>query len=164
MLAIALLFVGITLITNGVLFLQKCDVKSIAFLNIITAIVLILGNFIGLARAETMMDYTNAGSGFLFGFTYAFIAGNLLLNLDGRVYGWYSLMVAIYAVIMGFSALSAGLMNFVFLWFTWSVLWGAGFVENVLKKPLGKFMSYLCIGEGIFAAFIPSILLFFEIW
>ncbi len=164
MLAVALLFVGITLISNGSLILQKVDAKSMALMNVITAIVLIGGNFIGLSQAQTMMDYCNVGGGFLFGFTYAIIACNLLLGLDPKANGWYSIMVAVFAIIMGVSCLDSGAYNYAYLWFAWAILWGSTFVEAVLKKPLGKFTAYLCIAEGIFAAFIPAMMMFFEIW
>ncbi len=164
MLGVALLFVGITLISNGCLILQKSNPKSIALMNIITAIVLIFGNFIALGRAETMVDYSNVGGGFLFGFTYAIIACNLLFDLDPKANGWYSLMVAIFAIVMGISSLNTATYNYAYLWFAWSILWASTFVEVVLNKPLGKFTPCLCIAEGIFAAFIPAIMMFFEIW
>ncbi len=163
MLGVALLFVGITLISNGYLILKKADVKSIAFMNIITAIVLIVGNFIGLARAQTMADYSNAGGGFLFGFTYAFIACNLLFNLDPKASGIYSGMVAVFAIVMGVVSIDSGAYNYAYLWFMWAVLWASTFVENILNKPLGKFVPYLCIIEGIFAAFIPSLMMFLSL-
>lgn len=164
MLAVALLFVGITLISNGYLFLKAVDVKSIAIMNIITAIVLIGGNFIVLSQATTMMEYSNAGGGFLFGFTYAIIAAGLLFNVDKKVSGIYSLMVAIFAIIMGVSAVTAGSFNYAYLWFAWAILWGATVYENILEKSLEKKMSYLCIAEGIFAAFIPAMLMFFDMF
>lgn len=160
MLGVSLLFVGITLISNGCLFLQKCDAKSISVMNIITAVVLIGGNFIALANAQTMADYCNAGAGFLFGFTYAIIAANLLLGIDPKASGWYSLMVAIFAVIMGAVAAMDAQWFMVYLWFAWAVLWAATFWENILGKSLGACMCYLCIIEGVFAAFIPAIYMF----
>lgn len=167
MLAVALLFVGITLVSNGVLFLLKSDIKSIAVLNLITAFVLITGNVIGLANATTMMDYCNAGGGFLFGFTYLLIGFNLLFNLDTRVYGMYSGMVAIFAIVMGIWGLvtATGLVSYlyVYLWFAWAILWGAGFIENVFKKNFGKFTCILCILEGVFAAFVPALMMFMGI-
>lgn len=164
MLALALLFVGITLISNGYLFLKEADFKSIAVMNIITAVVLIVGNFISLTQATTMLDYSNVGGGLLFGFTYAIIAVGLLFNIDKKVSGIYSGMVAVFAIIMGVSAVTAASYNYAYLWFFWAILWGATFVENILEKPLGKKMSYLCIIEGIFAAFIPSLMMFFEVF
>lgn len=164
MLALALLFVGITLISNGYLFLKETDTKSIAVMNIITATVLIIGNFISLTQASTMLDYSNVGGGLLFGFTYAIIAIGLLYNIDPKVSGVYSGMVALFAIIMGISAVTSGVYNYAYLWFFWALLWGATFVENILGISLGKKMCYLCIIEGIFAAFIPAMMMFFEIF
>ncbi len=164
MLGVALTFVGITLISNGYMFLKQCDLKSISIMNIITGIVLVGGNFIGLFHAKTMLDYSNVAGGFLFGFTYVIIAVGLLFDIDKKVSGIYSMMVAIFAIIMGGSSVYSGLYQYAYLWFAWAILWGATYVENILEKPLGKKMSYLCILEGIFAAFIPAILMFFEMW
>lgn len=164
MLAVALIFVGITLVTNGVLMLGKIDAKTMSFMNIITSIVLVGGNFVELAKATTMTDYSSVVGGFLFGFTYAFIAANLLLGLDTRAYGWYSGMVAVFAIIMAITTIPSGLYNYVYLWVAWALLWGAGFIENALKKPLGKFTPILCIAEGVFATFIPAILMILGKW
>ena len=164
MLAISLLFVGITLILNGILLLQKTDVKSISIMNLITASIIIIGNFIAMHSAQSMVDYMNIASGFLFGFTYLIIAVSLLMNIDPKVNGWYSLMVAIYALLMFFSSIDMQQMNYAYLWGLWSILWASTFIENILNIKLGKYSSYLCIFEGFFAAFIPSIMMFFEKW
>ncbi len=164
MLGVSLLFVGITLMLNGCLTLQKVDPKSIAVMNVITAIVLIVGNFIGYTQAETMMDYCDVGGGFLFGFTYVLNACNMLFNIDTKVSGWYSLMVAIFSLVMTVFTFDSGLYGDAYLWFAWAILWGSTFVQEVLKRPLGKFIPYLCIFEGIFTAFIPSIMMFFGKW
>lgn len=164
MLAVALLFVGITLVSNGALILQKAEPKSIAVMNIITAVVLIVGNFIQLQSATTMTDYCNVGGGLLFGFTYAIIACSLLFGIDGKVNGWFSLMVALFAIVMGVSCILSQSYLYVYLWFMWAILWGSTFVENILAKPLGKFVPVLCIVEGVLAAFVPAILMFLGMW
>ncbi len=164
MLAVALTFVGITLVMNGVLIFGKADPKTLSMMNIITAIVIVVGNFIGLARAESVMDYQNAAGGFLFGFTYAILASNMLFGLDGRAYGWYSGMVAVFAIVMGTVTIPTGLYQYVFLWYAWAILWGSGFVESACGKPLGKFTPVLLILEGIFAAFVPAILMHLGMW
>lgn len=164
MLAVSLLFVGITLICNGALILQKGDTKSMAVMNIITAVVLVVGNFMQLSVAESMMDYCNVGAGFLFGFTYAIIACNLLFGFDGKMNGWFSLMVAIFAIVLGSANIMWASYNYAYLWFAWAILWGCTFVENILNKPLGKLVPILCIIEGAFAAFAPAMLMFFGMW
>ncbi len=159
MLAIALIFVGITLVGNGICMLQKVDAKSMIVLNVICAFVLITGNLIELSKATDMIAYTNVASGLLFGITYALIAVSIAFQIDETISGWYSIMVAIYALIMGVQSIQQGSFQFAYLWFAWSILWGSTFVENVLKKKVRGFTPILCIVEGIAAAFVPAILM-----
>ncbi|MCL2351912.1 MAG: hypothetical protein FWC55_05200, partial [Firmicutes bacterium] len=62
LLGIALLFVGIALVSNGVCVLGKVDGKSMAAMNLITAFVIIAGNLIALARAGALTDFQNVAS------------------------------------------------------------------------------------------------------
>ncbi len=163
-LGISLLFVGIVLLMNGVNRLCNIDAKSSAFMNLVTGIVIICVNIIMLTKASGIFDYQNVASGFLFGFTYIFIAANYLLKLDLRPFGWYSVCVAVYAVIMAVSTALAADMRFAFLWGAWAILWLSGFVELVLKVDLSKVFPYLSILEGIFAAFIPAVLMLMNLW
>jgi len=164
LLGIALLFVGIALVSNGVCVLGKVDGKSMAAMNLITAFVIIAGNLIALARAGALTDFQNVASGFLFGFTYLFIAANNLFRLDLRPFGWFSLFVAVYAVTMCIFAATAGNVKFALLWGAWAVLWLEGFLELGLRLKMGKVFPYLSIAEGVFAAFIPSVLMLTDKW
>lgn len=85
-LGLCLLFVGIALIMNGVAAISNWDAKTTAFINLVTGTILVIGNFIGLLRADTsaLAGYNNAAGGFLFGVTYLFIAVNYLAGLDLR--------------------------------------------------------------------------------
>ena len=162
LLGISLLLVGITLISNGVNRFANVDAKSTAFMNLVTGILLITGNIIALAKAAEIIEYQNVASGFLFGITYIFIAANYLFNFDLRPFGWYCLFVAAYAVVMAVS--SIGDYKFVFLWSAWAVLWGEGFLELAAGLKLAKIFPYISIAVGLFAAFIPSILMLTNNW
>ena len=162
-LGISLLFVGIVLVMNGVNRLSNVDAKSTAFMNLVTGFVIVMANLIMLTKAEDILQYQNVASGFLFGFTYLFIAANYLWKLDLRPFGWFSLFVAIYAVVMAISAWGADI-RFVLLWSAWAVLWLEGFLELVLNMKLSKLFPYLAIVEGIFAAFIPAMLMLTNRW
>ena len=169
LLGIALLFVGIALVSNGVCILGKVDGKSMAAMNLITAFVIIAGNLIALSKAASfdVFAHQNVASGFLFGFTYLFIAANNLFKLDLRPFGWFSFFVAVYAAIMCvFSATSAdpGHVKFALLWGAWAILWLEGFLELAAGLRIGKIFPYLSIVEGVFAAFIPAVLMLTEKW
>ena len=163
MLGISLLFVGIVLVMNGVNALCKIDAKSSAIMNLVTGFVIVAGNLIMLTKAVESVQFLNIASGFLFGFTYLFLAANMLLKLDLRPFGWFSLFVAIYAVIMAIDCYSFDI-RFTLLWGAWALLWLEGFLELALKLKISKVFPYLSIAEGIFAAFIPAILMLMAKW
>ena len=163
LLGISLLFVGITLVSNGLNRFFNIDAKSTAVMNLFTGFIIVIGNIIMLAKAGGIMQYQNTASGFLFGITYLFIAANYLFKLDLRPFGIYSLFAAIYAVIMAVLSYGADI-RFVLLWGAWAALWLEGFLELVLKIKLEKIFPYLSIAIGIFAAFIPAILMLTDKW
>ena len=163
-LGLSLLFVGIVLVVNGVGRLFKFDAKSMSIMNIITGFIIVSINFLSLNGVlnnpdALIGDYLNIASGFLFGFTYIFIAANYLFKLDLRPFGWFSFFVAIYAAVMSIMAFIDADLLFGFLWAAWAVLWLEGFLALVVKLKLEKLFPYLSIAEGIFAAFIPAILM-----
>jgi len=163
LLGISLLFVGITLVSNGLNRFFKTDGKSVAIMNLFTGSILVIGNIIMLAKANDIMQYQNVASGFLFGITYLFIAFNYLFKLDLRPFGLFSLFVAIYATVMAISSYNVDI-RFVLLWSAWAILWLEGFLELVLKFKLEKIFPYLSIIIGLFAAFIPAMFMLTDKW
>ena len=158
-----MLFVGITLVSNGLNRFLNTDAKSTAIMNFFTGFILVIGNIIMLAKAVDIIEYQNVASGFLFGITYLFIAANYLFKLDLRPFGLFSLFVAVYAVIMAVSSYGVDI-RFVLLWGAWAALWLEGFLELVLKIKLDKLFPYLSIAVGLFAAFIPAIFMLTGKW
>ena len=166
-LGLCLLFVGIALIMNGVAAISKWDAKTTAFINLVTGSILVIGNFIGLLRADAalLQDYNNVAGGFLFGITYLFIAANYLLKLDLRAFGWYSMGVTVFAVISAIVCVQNGAPSLGILWAAWAVLWFEAFLQLGLNiKALGKIFPYMSILEGIFATGGPAILMLFGWW
>jgi len=164
LLGISLLFVGITLVSNGIYRFLNVDAKSTAVMNLFTGSIITIGNIIMLAKAGDIMQFQNVASGFLFGITYLFIAANYLFKLDLRPFGLFSLFVAIYATIMAILNYNTIDLRFTLLWGAWAILWLEGFLELVLKWPLGKFFPFLSIAIGIFAAFIPAMYMLTDKW
>ncbi|MDR1094906.1 MAG: hypothetical protein LBL31_00790 [Spirochaetaceae bacterium] len=166
-LGLCLLFVGIALTLNGVAAISNWDAKTTAFINLVTGSILVIGNFIGLARADmaSLVGYNNAAAGFLFGVTYLFIAFNYLAKLDLRAFGWYSICVVVFASISAVVCIQGGAVSMAVLWAVWAVLWLEGFLQLGLDiKPLGKIFPALSILEGIFATGGPGILMLFGWW
>lgn len=165
MLGVALLFVGFVLINNGAARWLNFDKKPTAVVNIFVGLLSVTINVITLVQADGITaNFYSAGTGLLFGFTYLFIALNNIFEWDLRPYGVYSLLVAIVAIPAAYVSYTQGDMRMCAIWIAWSVLWATGFIETVLKKDLGNFVSFLLIGEGIFTALIPGFLMLVDKW
>lgn len=165
-LGVCLVFVGIALFINGIGAIVKMDGKSAAFVNAMTGLVLVGGNFIALGKAGgDTLAYNNVAAGFLFGFTYLFIMANHLFKLDLRAFGYYSLCVTVFATVSAAVCFSGGMVPLACLWTAWAILWLEGFLELCVGiKALGKIFPALSILEGIFATGIPGIMMLFDVW
>ena len=164
MLGIVLLYVGIVLFNNGIGRMTGIDKKALSVMNIFVGSLSVLLNIITIIGAQSTADYYSAGTGLLFGFTYLFTAANNLFELDTRPYGWYSLIVAIIAVPAGILCFMEQDYRMAVIWWAWSLLWLTGFIETVLKKDLGSFVSVLLLLEAVLTGLIPGFLMLIEKW
>lgn len=165
-----LLYVGIVLISNGLYGLQKISDKSNVIMNLFTGSLSFILNIIclgyGIVANKPDTFFYGSATGLLFAFTYLMVAFNKIFDLDGRLYGWYSLFVAI-------NSIPAGILCFYgfggnnwygIIWWLWGILWLTGFIECTLGKSLGKFTGWLGVLEGIFTAWVPGFLILCNCW
>lgn len=171
MLGVILLYVGIVLISNGIYRVRQMNDSAIVVMNLFTgglSLILNIGAIIyGNAIGANALWFYGSGTGLLFAFTYLYTAINTIFHLDQELYGWYSLFVAINAVVAGsicFYNGYGGNAIYGLIWLLWAILWLTGFIENVLKINLGNFVGYLGIGEGILTAWIPGLLMLMGLW
>ena len=169
MLGVCLLFVGIVLINNGVCTLCNVDPRSAAVMNIFTGGLSLIINVIAIVQGQ----YYAAGTGLLFGFTYLFVAFNNLMGNKSKIpFAWFSMFVAINAVVFGtvegfLGSEALGIvpdMRWAVIWYLWAILWATAFVEDVLGKKLGKFVPALQIFEGVATAWVPSVMMLLCVW
>jgi acid-activated urea channel len=169
MLGVVLLYVGIVLINNGIARITDVDAKSASVMNVFTGLLSVIINIIAIIHGDfenidSLGDFYSAATGLLFGFTYLFVAANSIFNLDNRLYGWYSLFVAINTIPAAYISFAGdGDWKMAVIWILWGILWLTGFIETVLKKEL-KFVPYLAVFEGIFTAWIPGFLILTNLW
>lgn len=172
MLGVVLLYVGIVLINNGIARITNIDAKSAAVMNVFVGLLSITINIITIVHGDFQAmndigDFYSAATGLLFGFTYLFVAVNSIFNLDPRLYGWYSLFVAITAIPAGMLSWADGGINNIamaIIWWLWAALWFTGWVETVLKINLGRSVGALAIFEGIVTAWIPGFMMIAGWW
>lgn len=142
MLAVGLLFVGITLISNGYCGLVGVDHRSVALLNLLTG-----------------------SLSFIINTTYLIVGFVYLFNLDMRIYGIFALFVAINTIPSAWVAYRVeGDWRFAIIWLIWGILWFSGFVEYVLAIKIGKPVFYFAILAGIFTCWIPGYLMLINQW
>jgi hypothetical protein len=141
------------------LFIQN---REVAILNIFTGFigVAIAVTFIvdgGLAKdpAVGLASIRNGGAILLFAFTYLWVAYNQYANAGGRALGWYSLFVAITAIVFGVYTVQATPgSNTADLWlagnwFAWAILWAMFFALLTLDLPIARITGYVALIEGI---------------
>lgn len=169
MLGVVLLYVGIVLINNGIARITNVDNKSAAVMNYFTGALSIIMNIITIVHGDfeamnSIGDFYSAATGLLFGFTYLYVAVNSTFDLDPRLYGWYSLFVAINTIPAAYIEFTENNdWRMAVIWILWGILWLTGYIENVLKKKLG-WVPYLAVFEGVVTAWIPGFLILTNLW
>ena len=105
MLGVILLYVGMVLMSNGFYRVEGIKDKSIAVMNIFTGGLGLILNIIaigyGACVGKSCEWFYASATGLLFAFTYLYVAINSIFDLDQRLYGWYSLFVAINTIPAG---------------------------------------------------------------
>ncbi len=167
MASVGLLYVGAVLFLNGMMLLGYVESRSAAPLNIFVGLLqVVTPTFIIFTAAGDPALILNASGLYLFGFTYLYVAFNQLMGLDGSGLGYFSLFVAVCAVV--YSALnffSVGDPAFGVIWLWWAFLWGLFFaVLGLGKDGLTKYTGAVCALQGWVTGFLPAFLLLTGAW
>lgn len=171
MAAVGLLYVGAVLFVNGLALYGLVKGTSMIPMNLFVGILQVVTPFYLIFTADGDQAVIVGASGlFLFGFTYLYVAMNNAFDLDGTGLGWFSLFVAVAAVIYAwwnfadYGALSGtdsavgDLLGV--LWSSWAVLWFLFFVVLALgKESFTRFTGAWCAAQGIYTGFVPAIVL-----
>lgn len=170
MLGTILLYVGMVLISNGLYAVEGIKDKSIVVMNIFTGGLGLILNIValswGIIHDEPNSWFYASATGLLFAFTYLYVAINTIFDFDQRLYGWFSLFVAVNSIPAGILCFQGFGGNWMYgiIWWAWGILWLTGFLTNNLKWKLGKFSGWLGIIEGIVTAWIPGFLMLLNVW
>jgi len=159
--AVGLLYVGAILFLNGTMLLGWIDGKSAAPLNIFVGLLQVVTPTYLIINANGDMKQILAASGlYLFGFTYLYVACNLMWGLDGSGLGMFSIFVAVAAVVFSAISFDAGDPVFGVIWLYWAYLWLLFFLLLARKRDgLGKYTGAVAAIEGWTTGAIPAFLL-----
>jgi putative amide transporter protein len=104
----------------------------------------------------------------LFAFTYLWVAYNQYANAGGRGLGWYSLFVAITAIVFGvYTVQNTPGTNTADLWlagnwFAWAVLWGLFWALLSLELPIARITGWVALIEGVGTSWALAIALLWD--
>lgn len=160
--SVGLLYVGAVLFINGLMLLGKIPGKSAAVLNFFVGVMQIVFPTIILIQADGDPAVILGASGlYLFGFTYLYVGFNQVFGLSGEGLGWFSLFVAIVAVVMGIVQFTqTNDPVFGIIWFVWAILWLLFFLLLGLGKNfLNDFTGWFTIFVAFLTGTIPALLL-----
>ncbi|GAB3347368.1 AmiS/UreI family transporter [Modestobacter lapidis] len=164
---VGLLYVGAVLAINGLMLLGLVEARAAAPMNIfVGALQVITPTYLIFTSGGDPDVILSAGGLYLFGFTYLYVAFNLLANLDGTGVGWFSAFVACCALV--YAGLNFGRFDdpaFGVIWLYWAVLWALFFVVLGLKQEqYTRFTGAFCLLCGVVTGAIPAFLLLTGVW
>lgn len=130
---VALLFIGANVFLNALWLQDKVAAKDVAIINLIAAFMGISASFYAALRQDNLVF---SAAFLLFAFTFLWVGVNALRGQeDQRAVGWYSLLVAIIAVLYVFINLQAGLYGWAISWVIYGILWLLFWLLLGLQKP-----------------------------
>ncbi|RTR30034.1 acetamide transporter [Robertmurraya yapensis] len=156
---------GAVLFLNSLTLLGKASQKSVAFLNIIVGTLqIIFPIYLIVTSNQTNWDFYNNAAIFLFGLTFLYVGATTLMRLEGNGLGWFSLWVAIIAIVytatsfIHFHDIVSGLN-----WAMWAFLWFLYFIINTTNKKIHYYVGIVACIQSWVTLTIPALLFFLGI-
>ena len=164
--SVGLLYVGAVLFLNGCMLLGWVDTRAAVPLNIFVGILQVITPTYLIFTADGNNTQILAASGlYLFGSTYLYVAFNLWNDLDGTGLGYFSLFVAICAVVYAVISFRDKDYAFGVIWIYWSFLWLLFFfLLGRGQESLGRYTGAVAAVQGWVTGAIPAFLLLTGGW
>jgi hypothetical protein len=145
------------------------DPKSAAPLNFFVGALQVVTPTYLIFTANGNTDQILAASGlYLFGFTYLYVAINLLAGLDSTGGGFFFLFVAVCALVfagLNFWRVGFGDTAFGVIWLNWAFLWTLFFILLGLKvDSIARYTGAVAAIQGWVTGTIPAFLLLSGNW
>ena len=171
--SVGLLYVGAVLFLNGTMLLGWIESRSATPLNLMVGGLQVLTPTYLIFTANGNAAQILGASGlYLFGFTYLYVAFNILAGLDGRALGYFSGFVAVCATVFAglnfwyqVDGVRWGDNAFGVIWLYWAYLWGLFFVLLALgKEAIGRYTGAVAAIQGWVTGAAPAFLLLTGYW
>ncbi|GGB40090.1 AmiS/UreI family transporter [Fictibacillus barbaricus] len=164
--AIGLLFSGGALFLNSLMLLGKAEEKSVAFFNILVGLLQVITPvYLIITSDQSNWSMFNNGAVFLFGFTYLYLGATILKGFDSSGLGWYSLWVAMMAIVYAlvFYVQENDMVN-ALIWVMWAFLWFLFFLSSALKKPYEAYIGRVAFVQSWVTLTLPSLFMLLDMW
>lgn len=163
---VGLFLSGAVLFLNSLMLLGKAEAKSVGVFNIFIGIIqIIIPSYLMFVSGQNNWELYNVASIFLFGLTYLYVGVTVLKGLDGSGLGWFSLWVAIIAVVYTLTSIIHfhDVVN-ALTWGMWALLWFLFFLSNALKKKIDTYIGIVAFVQSWVTLTIPALLYFLGVW
>jgi putative amide transporter protein len=163
---VGLFLSGAVLFLNSIMLLGKAEAKSVGIFNIFVGIIQVMIPFyLIIVSSGNNWDLYNNAAIFLFGLTYLYVGFTLLKGLEGNGLGWFSLWVAIIAVVYTLTSIIHfhDVVN-ALTWGMWAFLWFLFFLSNALKKQIDFYVGIVAFVQSWVTLTIPALLYFLGVW
>jgi putative amide transporter protein len=160
--SVGLLYVGAVLFVNAMMLLGLVEARAAAVLNLfVGALQVVLPTLLLVNAGDDLAKITAAAGVYLFGFTYLYVGIGLLAGLDTTGVGWFSLFVAVSALV--FSAVNFFEVKdypFGVIWLCWAFLWFLFFVVLGLKRDeFTRYTGWMTLANAAGTTTLPAFLL-----
>lgn len=163
---VGLFLSGAVLFLNGLMLLGKADGKAVGYFNLFVGVIQIINPFyLIMTSSQSNWDLYNNAAIFLFGLTYLYVGVTSVKGLEGSGLGWFSLWVAIIAVV--YTIISVVQFNDIvnaLTWGLWAFLWSLFFLTGSLKLKIDAYVGIVAIVLSWVTLTIPAMLYFLGVW
>ena len=163
---IGLLYVGCVLFINALMLLNLVESKSATVINFLVGLLqIVFPTYLIITSSGELLSILNAGSLYLFGFTYIYVAVTNWKGLSTTGVGYYCLWVAIMAVIFSaINIISFDDLKFAFIWLNWAVLWYLFYLLLAQQKEIGRLTGYIAMVQSWLTCTIPALAILLNFW
>ncbi|MBS4174857.1 AmiS/UreI family transporter [Bacillus sp. FJAT-49736] len=156
---VGLFLSGATLFLNSLMLLGKADKKSVGVFNLFVGFLQIVFPLYLIAISDqNHWTIFHLACVFLFGLTFLFVGIINVTGIDGSGLGWFSLWVAIIAVVyMGIYLIHDHDIINTITWGMWAYLWFLFFLSMAQNKKIDSYIGKIAFVQSWITLTIPSI-------
>lgn len=162
---IGVFLVGVVLLVNGRVLLNKVPARSAAPLNLfVGAIQIVFPTIILVQSGGDAAVAAATWPTYLFGITYLYYGLNIIFDIEPQGFGWFCGFVAVAAAYQAVTTAGSDPI-FAVIWLTWAIMWTLFFALLALDaQKLAAFSGWFLVLLGVPSCSISSIFLLEGTW